>query len=197
MTDTPTAPSILDHLLTPPSCTSRQALESFLRTSRQYSDYRVSSADVGRGSSSSGQPGCGELVREKVYPAWRERDRVLVYCEDVAAQMEREAAAAAVAATSTTAESANVDAVAGDPRVDSYAYYARARHPSNTGTPGASAQAEDIKRWVAYERSVEAIVREGSDRILQRKCGPAFVSTSAQGQGRVWASYKEAYENQQ
>jgi hypothetical protein len=150
-------------LSTPSSCYSPEAIRAFLRYSRKQSDDVLATHLPRTGS-------CAEHISTVLFPAWLTRDSLLVYCEDVANKSSTDQLLRPLL------DNLNEEKAV-DPRKDAY----RARDFGKKQETGE----ELVRQWVDRERSIEAIIRDNSVRLLAEKCGS--FSTRPQ-------SYLTAYE---
>lgn len=146
------------------NCIEAGALRRFLRESRKTVDDRVlvtisklgnekAAEQIRHNAGFTGyKPACDEFVRSVLQPAWNERDRILVYCEDVARLAKSEAQAQAPNVSETTVK----------PTLDPYAREA---------TLASKTDADRVLDWVETERRIEEIVRSTTRSDVYDKCG--------------------------
>lgn len=144
-------------------CIDPTLIDSFLRTMRHGSDdiikQKINNATKEGSMLRSRSEKCDDFVKNELYPNWRERGRVISFCQNQALFMKHELDEQ-YASVGIESERPKID-----PRIDPYAERDRI-----TEKESRYSQWRSLNRWVDNNIEIESILRTTSDKILKQNC---------------------------
>lgn len=144
-------------------CIDPTLLDSFLRTMRHGSDdiikQKINNVTEKGSTLRSKNEKCGDFVRTELYPNWKERSKVISYCQEQATLMKQELDDKYI----LNDQESNGPQVA--TRIDPYA-----ERDWKTDQQARFRQWKSVCGWVQNNLQIESILRTTSEGILNQRC---------------------------
>ncbi|SMN21315.1 similar to Saccharomyces cerevisiae YBL107C MIX23 Putative protein of unknown function [Maudiozyma saulgeensis] len=153
--------SVTEVTVTRARCIDPSLLDSFLRTMRHGSDdiikQKINNVTEKGSTLRSKSEKCGDFVRNELYPNWKERSKVIFYCQYQATLMKEELDVKSNEMVSDGPQVAT--------RIDPYAERDWKKEQESRFK-----QWRNVCGWVQNNLQIESILRTTSEEILNQRC---------------------------